>query len=255
MDKLCATCGRQLQPNEVFCEECGTARAESSAPAPEPARPSPPTPAASAPQAAKGGPSKPLFISLFVILTLVVLGGGGWLLASRPNAPQLKAAVPPPPAKNQASAATSTTRPAASPSDPSNAVAALITPATDTAAAASKPCSLVSRTEMEQILGMKVVNITSTEAGCSYFTDATMSVDIDSTWTGGREAMAAARGYNANPGLFEPVPGIGDEAFMQAAGVLHVREGDVYLTINARQYPNEAESENAMARKAVEKLK
>jgi hypothetical protein len=246
MDRICAKCGKGLQADQGFCDECGTAWPASGDPASTPA--------------AAHGSNKLSFVLLAVIVALVALGGGGWLLARSRNvhdAPSAALALPaaksppatPAPASQTAPAATQPAVP-----DTSSAVAALDTNG-DASAAASKPCSLVSQADMEQILGMKVVKITATETGCSYFTDATMSVDIDSTWTGGKEAMSAAKGYNANPGLFEPVAGIGDEAYMQAAGVLHVLKGDVYLAINARQYPNEAQTESAMALRAMEKLK
>jgi hypothetical protein len=263
MNKICPKCGKQLEAEQGFCDECGAAWTApgNTAEAPIAAQPpAPQQPFAMPPPAAAKGSNKVLLVSL-VVVVLVALGVGGWLLAGRRNA--RTAALAPPEAKPSASntATASQTAPggsqAAAVADTSNAVAALATTATDASAtaAASKPCSLVSQADMEQILGMKVVKITSNETSCSYYTDATMSVDIDSTWTGGKEAMSAAKGYNANPGLFEPVAGIGDEAYMQAAGVLHVLKGDAYLVINSRQYPNEAQTESAMARKAMEKLK
>lgn len=262
MNRTCTQCGTQLQPDQGFCAECGTAwtapadtmpsQAVAQPPAQQPVVMAPP------PAAPSGGTGKVILVSVIAIVVLAALGGGGWLLARERNA--RAAAVAPPAVKSAATIPSPAVQdaPVATPAAAADgAAAALATTATDAsaAAAASKPCSLVSQADMEQILSLKIVNITSTETSCSYFTDATMSVDIDSTWTGGKEAMTASKGYNANPGLFEPVAGIGDEAYMQAAGVLHVLKGDVYIVINSRQYPEQDKTEPAIARKALERLK
>jgi hypothetical protein len=151
------------------------------------------------------------------------------------------------------------TPPIPTPGDPaSTSTAPGATPAAEEAAsdaaAASKQCSLVSRAEMENILGLKVVKVSTTEQTCSYFTDAVLSAEVETTWTGGKAAIAQVKGFNGEPGLFVPVPGIGDEAYLQAAGVLHVLKGDTYVVVNSREYPNGQEAENAIARKAMEKL-
>jgi hypothetical protein len=123
------------------------------------------------------------------------------------------------------------------------------------AAAGSKPCSLLTRAEMETILGSKVVKVTASELACNYFTDDTLSAGVETTWTGGKDAFAQVKGFNSAPGLSEPVRGIGDEAYMQAAGVLHVLKNDTYVVVNSRVYPNELKTESAIATKAMEKLK
>ena len=123
------------------------------------------------------------------------------------------------------------------------------------AAAGSKPCSLLTRAEMETILGSKVVKVTASELACNYFTDDTLSAGVETTWTGGKGAFAQVKGFNSAPGLSEPVAGIGDEAYMQAAGVLHVLKHDTYVVVNSRVYPNELKTESAIATKAMEKLK
>jgi hypothetical protein len=112
---------------------------------------------------------------------------------------------------------------------------------------------------METILGAKIVKVTANELSCSYFTDDTMSAEIDTTWSGGKEAIAEVKGFNSGPGLFEPVAGIGDQAYMQGAGVLHVLKGDTYVVVNSREYPSDSSGghivmESAIARKALEKL-
>jgi hypothetical protein len=132
------------------------------------------------------------------------------------------------------------------------------TPATvaDTeAAAGSKPCSLLTRDEMAAILGAKIVKVTTSELACNYFTDETLSADVETTWAGGKDAFAQVKGFNSAPGLSEPVAGIGDEAYMQAAGVLHVLKNDTYVVVNSRVYPDELKTESAIAMKAMANLK
>jgi hypothetical protein len=125
--------------------------------------------------------------------------------------------------------------------------------ATGDAAAKSKPCSLVSKEDMEKILGIKIKELATTETICQYRNDEGYSADIDTTWQGGKEAMESAKTYNAN--VMEKVSGLGDDAFFQAAGVMHVRKGDVYLVINSRVFPNERDTETLIARKALDNLK
>ncbi len=98
------------------------------------------------------------------------------------------------------------------------------------------------------------MKVTSKDLICAYFTEENTSAEVETTWTGGKAAFAQVKGFNSAPGLFDPVAGIGDEAYMQAAGVLHVLKGDTYVVVSSRSYPNEQETESAIARKAMEKL-
>jgi hypothetical protein len=221
MDKLCATCGKQLQPDQGFCENCGSAwtpsaeAAPATAPNPISAAPQPVVPQAAA-QTSDGRSSKTLLI---VAIAVVALGIGGWLFLR------------------------------------GRAAADSPVVASSEDAASSKPCSAVTRAEMGKILGAKIVKVTNTELSCSYFTNEATFVDVDTTWTGGKDAFAQVKGFNSAPGLSEPVAGLGDEAYMQAAGVLHVLKGDTYVTVNSRLYPKDLETESAIARVVLEKLK
>lgn len=115
----------------------------------------------------------------------------------------------------------------------------------------TRVCSAVSKQEMEQILGREIQEIVATETTCQYRTNADHAVEIESTWKGGREAMAAARIYNA--GLFASIPNLGDETWFQAAGIMHVRKGDIYIVINARAYRNSRDVEMKIAQRFLEK--
>jgi len=106
---------------------------------------------------------------------------------------------------------------------------------------------------MGTILRSKIVKVTVDGQICSYFTNPDRSAQVETTWTGGKEALTAAKGFSE--GLLTPVPNIGDEAYMHAAGVLHVLKGDTYVVVNSREYLNDLEYESAIAGKAMEKLK
>lgn len=232
MDKLCATCGKQLQADQGFCDQCG----------------SPWTACAAAPQSAvptKGtGSGKTLgVIALFIV---IALGVGGWLFVTH-------RAVAAPVLSAHPAAAPAPTAAVVVPPVTDSASPAAIDAATEIAAK-SKPCSVISREDMGAILGKKIVKLTNTELTCLYFTDADASAQVDTTWTGGKNAMNETKGFNSGEGLFTPVPGIGDEAYSQAAGVLHVLKGDTYVVVNSREYPNQDETEIAIAKKIMEKM-
>jgi hypothetical protein len=279
MDKLCATCGKPLPPDQAFCVQCGAAwtpdagAAPPTTPATTPATaattpasptaapPVPPVPQVTAPaHPANGRSSKALLIVAIAVIALG-LGIGGWLfMRSRAAGTSVGTStasshitVPSStPASNGAQVAVVPGAPLASEAAPGDPPA---TAADTEAAAGSKPCSLLTRAEMETILGSKVVKVTTSELACNYFTDDTLSAGVETTWTGGKGAFAQVKGFNSAPGLSEPVPGIGDEAYMQAAGVLHVLKNDTYVVVNSRVYPNELKTESAIATKAMEKLK
>jgi hypothetical protein len=124
--------------------------------------------------------------------------------------------------------------------------------AASAAAGKARVCSLISLQEMENILGGKVRNVVATATTCEYRASADHAVEIESTWQGGKDAMAAAKIYNA--GVFSRVPDLGDETYFQAAGIMHARRGDVYIVINARAWENAREVETQIVRRAVDRM-
>lgn len=118
--------------------------------------------------------------------------------------------------------------------------------------ASGKACSLVTKDDMSQILGATVVSVLGTDATCEYRTTPELAADIDTTWTGGKRAMADAKALSA--AVFSPLAGLGDEAYFHGAGVTHVRKGDVYVVINSRLYLDPEEREMKIARKVVASL-
>jgi hypothetical protein len=124
--------------------------------------------------------------------------------------------------------------------------------AANVAAGKTRVCSLISLQEMENILGGKVRKVVSTATTCEYRTSADHAVEIESTWQGGKNAMAAAKIYNT--GVFSLVPDLGDETYFQAAGIMHARRGDVYIVINARVWENARDVETRIARRALDRM-
>ena len=291
MDRLCATCGKQLQPGHGFCENCGAAwtpvagtASPSATASPISAAPQPLVQQVPAVPTGGGRSSKTLLLIVALVAIVVgALGIAGWLFLRNRTAAESAVVtsstrstvsttetsstqVPPASSVTGTGVAAAVTTPTgtASTDTTSSDVASTDSASTETvsataaeteAAASSRPCSLVTRAEMEKILGSKIVKVTNTEQSCSYFTDEKNSANVDTIWTGGKESYAQVKGFNSAPGLAEPVAGIGDEAYLQAAGVMHVLKGDTYVVVNSRAYPNELTTESAIARKVVEKLK
>ncbi len=257
MDRFCVKCGTQLQPGSNFCENCGTAWTAAADPLPIVTS----TPVGAAPVVVVQPPEKrkssaPLLITAFVILALAIVG---WLyirgraINTRTTAPLAVSSSTAQTMTASTTTVTSTTlTPAATTAAP---VAAADVAATTVAAVASKACSPLTPEEMGAILGMKVVKVTTEKQICHYFTNDDNSADVETTWEGGKAAFDQTKGFNSAPGLFEPVAGIGDEADFQAAGILHVLKGDTYFVVGTRAYPNELETESAIARKIMEKMK
>jgi hypothetical protein len=265
MDKLCATCGKQLQADQGFCDQCGAAWTPVQEGAAIAAAPTIIPMAAAVPPPAKSSHKTLLLVSIIAIIALVAVG---WFFVTHralAASPDATTAVTSTSASTTVSTAatvvptTSLVEPAAAPgaatdSTPTPASEAEIAAAT-TAAASSKQCSLITRAEMETILGAKIVKLTSTEQTCAYFTDAERSAQVEATWSGAKEALAVTKGFNNAEDLFKPIPGIGDEAYFQAGGVLHFLKGTTYVVVNSREYPNELEIESAIAKKIAANLK
>ena len=260
MDKLCLKCGKHLQPDQGFCDQCGSPWT-----APDNVAASP-VAGSSSPQApvpAVVSPSSKWPIAIVALLALAAIGIGAWYFVTKRSLAATNLAA----SSSTSSVTTSTTATTVSAAP---VVAAVVPPVTDTAtatttnavpgsdaateaAAASKQCSLITRDEMGKILGSKIVKVTVDGQMCYYFTDADLNAQVETTWTEGKAALTTFKG--AAGGLLTPVPDIGDEAYQQAGGVLHFLKGDTYVVVNARVYPNDLENESAIARKMLEKIK
>jgi hypothetical protein len=131
------------------------------------------------------------------------------------------------------------------------------------------PCSLVTRAELQQILKTPYGEGQHSGLKCSYApTDgAPRPVTIEARWTDGREELEAARAAVTPAGprtrqsardavvASKTVPGLGDDAFLLAAGLmptLYVRTGDAAVSV---MVPATEEQLIAIARKALGRLR
>ncbi len=179
---------------------------------------------------------------LAILAFVVLLAAGAWFYMGHTHAAT---------GASPGSTATAATTPTSSTAAAASAEVALAKAPAD-GGAGSKPCSLITQGEMQAIVGASIRQVTARKAVCAYVTDETHEATVETTWSGGREAMADARKFNGE--TMRAVPGLGDEAYFQAAGVMHVRKGDVYLIVDSRVYPNDEATETSIVRKALTRL-
>jgi hypothetical protein len=109
-------------------------------------------------------------------------------------------------------------------------------PTQDPGSKARHACSLITKDEMEAILGSRLLDTARSGARCTYrpspgsFNGATLDVE----WEYGAAAMEGVRAASKNTGLTpKAVTGLGDEAFTVGGEILYIRKGQVFLTLNA----------------------
>lgn len=125
---------------------------------------------------------------------------------------------------------------------PAPAVTAAAPQAAPVAEPAAKPtaCSMVTQEQMSEILGQAVVGVpdesSSDVTKCVYTAATSLSPDawVSVEWGEAQAArMGAGMASQQEPGLVDPLDGLGDEAFMTGP-VLFVISGDdvvqIYLT-------------------------
>jgi hypothetical protein len=135
-------------------------------------------------------------------------------------------------------------------------------------------CSLVTKEEMQQIVGLPIRVPKPDESKCLYqaVSNAGHYVQLEVHWNDGRDHLDAARASKRiitkvmkkeSPGVDptaivdgETVSGLGDDAFFMTAGLmpfLHVRKGDSAVTIE--DFGGTKEEMIAVARKALSRLR
>lgn len=114
------------------------------------------------------------------------------------------------------------------------------------AAGVLSPCDLVTREELERILGGRFADAERDGTTCTYppVEGSMRFVEIDVAWSGGAEEMAAwrsgagmvDRALEAASGedvdLQDDLAGLGDEALF-TMGMLQVRQGDAFFSLHA----------------------
>jgi hypothetical protein len=129
-------------------------------------------------------------------------------------------------------------------------------------------CSLIGQEEMSQILGGRVGPPASEERGgtttCTYTPAAGKGVtpyaQITIDWNAGEEAMAGMKladrflSKDAGFSITDKIDGVGDEASMMIGGVMNVRKGVLFMTIDLRMQPRAKDKGIAVARAILAKI-
>ncbi len=239
---FCVQCGSPMAPGVKFCAKCGAAVAGGVpagapvSPAPVPAVPSaaPVSAAPAAPAAGAGGSSTVLKVILIVVTVIVFLmllvAGSCAYIAYRVK----KKA-------HEFSQEIETNAPAYTGS--------------------RDPCSMLSASEAGRILGQHVESAEPMGNTCQYHYGAggNRTLAIEYTWQGAGIAMGLARGamkmIAAGVQTFQPVQGIGDEAYIAPGGSgLMMRKGDVMVNIDLRVGGVSIDAAEQMARTIAGRL-
>jgi hypothetical protein len=129
------------------------------------------------------------------------------------------------------------------------------------AATARDVCSLVTKEEVGEALGTTMSEATGGTSNCQYTSSAgnNQALDVHVTWQGGAMALKIAgmafKGVAGGAGGFQPVAGIGDEAYIGPMGsTLMFRKGDVLVNLQLHMVGNNVEAVKAIAQKIVARL-
>jgi hypothetical protein len=121
-------------------------------------------------------------------------------------------------------------------------------------------CSLVTKEEVGEAFGTTFTEAASGTSGCQYTSSAgnNQALDVRVTWEGGVMALKLATTVlkgTGGQGFFQPVAGIGDEAYIAPMGTtLMFRKGDVLVNIQLHMVGNNVEATKAIAQKIAARL-
>ena len=128
------------------------------------------------------------------------------------------------------------------------------------AAAARDVCSLVTKEEVSEALGTTMSEAPAGTSSCEYTssTGNNQGLDVHVTWQGGAMALKLSttvlKGVGGQ-GFFQPVAGIGDEAYIAPMGTtLMFRKGDVLVNLQLHMVGNNGDAVKAIAQKIVARL-
>ncbi len=128
------------------------------------------------------------------------------------------------------------------------------------AANARDVCSLVTKEEVGEALGTTVSEAGGGTSSCRYASSAgnNQALDVSVTWQGATMAlkfsMGALKGIGGQE-FFQPVAGIGDEAYIAPMGTtLMFRKGDVLVNMQLHMVGNNVDAAKAIAQKIVARL-
>jgi hypothetical protein len=129
------------------------------------------------------------------------------------------------------------------------------------AATARDVCSLVTKEEVGDALGTTMSEAPGGTSNCQYTSSAgnNQALDVHVTWQGGAMALKFSRmALKATEGgqeFFQPVAGIGDEAYIAPMGTtLMFRKGDVLVNLQLHMVGNNVDAVKAIAQKIAARL-
>jgi hypothetical protein len=125
-----------------------------------------------------------------------------------------------------------------------------------------EPCAMLTTAEASKALGQAVASVEQvgvTTCEYHYGPGGTKSLPIEYTWQGGamtlKLAHAAMKQVSAGMDTFTPLPGIGDEAYLEPMGSgLLMRKGDVMVHMDLRVNNIKPEAAENMAGKIAGRL-
>jgi hypothetical protein len=122
-------------------------------------------------------------------------------------------------------------------------------------------CSLVTKEEVGEAFGTTVSGTSGGTTNCQYSLAAgnNQVLAVQVTWEGGAMGMKLAemalKGIGGNVGGFQPVAGIGDEAYVGPMGsTLMFRKGDIMVNLDLRTVGNNVDAAKAIAQKIIARL-
>ena len=128
------------------------------------------------------------------------------------------------------------------------------------AASARDVCSLVTKEEVGEALGTTMSEAPGGTSSCQYTSSAgsNQALDVHVTWQGGAMALKLSttvlKGVGGQ-GFFQPVAGIGDEAYIAPMGTtLMFRKGDVLVNLQLHMVGDNVEAAKAIAQKIAARL-
>ena len=122
-------------------------------------------------------------------------------------------------------------------------------------------CTLATQEEVGEAFGLQVSDASGGDSQCHYTFSGggNKSVEVEVTWEGGTIALkltrAALKGVGGGMDVFQPVRGLGDEAYIAPMGAaVMFRKGDVMVSIDLRSVNNNAEAAKMVAQKIAARL-
>jgi hypothetical protein len=121
-------------------------------------------------------------------------------------------------------------------------------------------CSLVTKEQVGDALGATVSEASGGTSSCRYtVAGGIQALDVRVTWQGGvlalKFASVALKGTAGGQEFFQPVAGIGDEAYIAPMGTtLMFRKGDVLVNMQFHMVGNNVEAAKVIAQRIVARL-